>query len=76
MIRPLFCPPASGGTAFSLRRPGNRLLVKRERDGGVLIRATADNLTAAPREVLVRYLDAEGCVPGVFAPPGGFHERI
>ncbi len=75
MMRPLFRKPIAGETAeFYLRQPENLLLVKRERDGGVLICATADNLTSEQREAFVRYLSTEGFAPGAAGTLGWFHE--
>ena len=59
--RPLLRQRAKDGEAeFRLCRPENRLLVKREKDGGVLICATADNLSAEQKEAFILYLCAEG----------------
>ena len=53
--------PSKDGTAeFYLHHPENFLLVKRERSGGLLICATADNLTAESKEAFILYLCAEG----------------
>ncbi len=62
-MQPLFRKRTTGTAAeFYLRRPENLLLVKRERDGGVLICATADNLSEVQRAAFVRYLNEEGFV--------------
>ena len=58
-------PPPGGGAEFCLHQPANLLLVKRERDGGVVICATEDNLSTEQREAFVRYLYAEGFTAGV-----------
>ena len=77
MTRPLFHKPKTSGTAeFLLRQPENLLLVKREKDGGVLICATADNLTAAQQEAFFHYLCVEGFVSMVSEPRDGFHACI
>ena len=77
MIRPLLRRRTTKGTAeFLLRRPENLLLVKEERNGGLLICATADNLGAEHKEAFVRYLQMEGFVSGVFASSDWFQERV
>ena len=77
MMRLLFRNPKASGTAeFLLRHPSNLLLVKRDREGRVLICATADNLTAVQQEAFVHYLCLEGFVSTVPDPLNGFHEQI
>ena len=74
-MRPLFRQTPAGGTAeFYLRQPANLLLVKRERDGGVLICATADNLSTEQQEAFVRYLCAEGFASGAAGKSGWLRE--
>ena len=70
MRRPLFHRQTTVGAAeFRLRHPGNLLLVKKERDGGVLICAKEDNLSAEQRAAFVRYLQVEGFVLRGSEPP-------
>ena len=76
-MHPLFRPPSKGGTAeFYLRHPRNLLLVKREGSGGVLICATADNLSAEQKEAFVSYLRAEGFAPDEAGGSAWFRELI
>ena len=75
-MQPLFrAPRTSRAAEFFLRHPENLLQVKRERDGGVLVCATADNLTVEQQEAFVRYLGAEGFMSGAFEPVGWFRGR-
>ena len=77
MIRPLLRRRTTSGTAeFYLRHPENRLLVNRERDGGVLVCATADNLDREQQAAFVHYLNAEGFAPCELAPSDRLHERL
>ena len=45
--------------------PENLLLVRGTRTGGVLICATADNLSPAQREAFIRYLWVEGFMAAI-----------
>ena len=66
-MRPLFRQRRTNRTAeFRLRRPENRLLVKGEGDGSVLICATADNLSVEQQTAFVRYLGEEGFMSGAW----------
>ena len=77
MMRPLFrATTMSRAAEFFLRHPENLLLVKREGDGGVLVCATADNLTTEQKEAFVRYLCTEGFGSGDFESLDECHERI
>ena len=76
-MKPLLRKPKTRGAAeFHLRHPENLLLVRGTEEGGVLICATADNLTPQQREAFVRYLGVEGFVAGDAEPPDRFHERL
>ncbi len=67
---------ARGAAEFFLHNPENFLLVQGTGTGGMLIRATADNLTPAQREIFIQYLCAEGFIDGNCESPSRFHERI
>ena len=76
MMRPLFrVTTMSRAAEFFVRHPENLLLVKREGAGGMLVCATADNLTMEQKEAFVRYLCAEGFGSGDFESLDGIHER-
>lgn len=65
-MRPLLHKgPTRRTTEFYLRSPENLLLVKEEREGGVLVCSTADNLSTEQRMAFVCYLCVEGFVSGV-----------
>ena len=72
-MRPLFRKRAKEGTAeFHLCHPENLLLVRRKRDGGVLVCATADNLSTEQQSAFIRYLSEEGFVSGALIEPSGW----
>ena len=76
MKRPFRRPLARGSAEFYLRQPENLLLVRGTADGGVLVCATADNLSTAEQEAFIEYLCAEGFLTAAGRPPDQALDRM
>ena len=75
MKLPLHKSTAFGAAEFYRRDPENFLLLQRTEKGGMLICATADNLTPTQQEAFIQYLCAEGFVVADSEPLDCFEER-
>ena len=69
-------PIARGSAEFYLRRPENLLLVRGTAAGGVLVCATADNLSITEQEAFIHYLCAEGFVTADGEPQDRDHDPV
>ena len=76
MKLPFRKPNARGSAEFYFRHPENLLLVRGTAVGGVLVCATADNLSMAEQEAFILYLCAEGFMTADGEPRDRAHDHV